>query len=309
MKFKVCFSTLLVAVITVLSIISTGCSTLSEINPFTSHQSEDYNALAYGDDYKDTTRDDHSWVSDSDARSTRRPASISDNGNSSDPQDQSAQDPTNDRVRQRIETNRGLAIDTYAKGDRATRSDFLDNAPNDGSLWSNQIDANYFFTKGKVRAMGDIVSVKMEDPMIRQLADEIKKSLSPAEQEVEMALYLKNSAEAKDNKDVSAYRNIAADDLKTSAAEDVKQKMEKSVRWSQVNLSGVIGVTPNEELRAEIIDRFQNGNYKLRLTKRVMYRGSSKLVSMVAVAPQNDFDDKDLIASGKLYEYKIKVAR
>ena len=157
--------------------------------------------------------------------------------------------------------------------------------------------------------MGDIISVKMEDALVKQFADEIKKRLTPAEQEVEMALYVKNSDAAKNDKDVEAYRNVASDDLKSSEAADVKQKMEKAVRWSQVDLTKAIGMTPNEELRAEIIDRYQNGNYKIRATKRILYRGSSKLVSLVAVAPANDFDEKDLINSGKLYEYKIKVAR
>ena len=107
---------------------------------------------------------------------------------------------------------------------------------------------------------------------------------------------------------MSAYRNVASEDLKTDEAGEVKNRMEKAVRWSQVDLAKVIGFNPNEELRAEIIDRYQNGNYKIRAVKRVLYRGSSKLVSMVGVAPAVDFDEKDLIASGKLYEYKIKVA-
>lgn len=297
-----------------------GCSTF---NPFKNNEPEDLNALTYGDQYRGPSdrgseRSNTSWTSNSnnnfapDYSMDRSTASASPkNSNSSYYQNSNddSLDPTDEGVRQQIEVGRGLAVSNYQRGDRATRNDFYDRSSGDGSLWSNENDANYFFTKGKVRSNGDIISIKMEEPIIRTLAEEIKKSLTPAEQEVEMALYRKNNDQAKDDKDLSAYRNVASDDLRTSEAEEVKKRMEKSVRWSQVDLSTALGVAPNEELRAEIIDRFPNGNYKIRAMKRVLYRGSSKMMSLVAVAPAADFDEKDLINSGKLYEYKIRVAK
>jgi flagellar basal body L-ring protein FlgH len=155
--------------------------------------------------------------------------------------------------------------------------------------------------------VGDIISIKMEEPFVKQVAEEVKKSLTPAEQEVEMALHLRSSEAAKGDKD--GFRTVASDDLKTSEASDMKDRMEKAVRWSQVDLTKAIAVTPNDELRAEVIDKYKNGNFKVRAVKRVLYRGSSKLVSVVGVAPASDFDDRDIINSGKLYEYKINVAR
>ena len=300
----------------VLLTLISGCASL---NPFAKSQPEDLNALTYGNDYDNGRASDGTWSSSSrddsnSAFGSRAPSSAPNAAPAEDKPSyygQDKQDPTDDSVRQDIEKSRGYANSGsgFARGDRATRADFQDNTPNDGSLWANENDSNYFFTKGKVRTNGDIISVKLEDPMIKQFAEEIKKSLTPAEQEVEMAIYRRNDAAAKDDADLKAYRNVASDDLKTSDANDVKTRMEKAVRWSQVDLTKVIGFTPNEELRAEIIDRYANGNFKIRAVKRVLYRGSSKLVSMVGVAPANDFDDKDLIASGKLYEYKIKVAR
>jgi flagellar basal body L-ring protein FlgH len=312
----------LIAAATVLTTVLSGCSTF---NPFAKVQNENYNALAYGEDYARRPDGQTGW-SKSDDQGGRNPAStgLYRTPASSDPTSEQrtsfygtqeegevpgALDPTNPQVRDQIEGNRGRLNPSQARGDRAIRSDFYDNSPKDGSLWAGENDANYFFTKGKVRSLGDIISIKMEEPIIRQLAEEIKKSLTPAEQEVEMALYLKNNDGAKDDKDIQAYRKLASEELKTSEAEDVKNKMEKAVRWSQVDLSKALGLTPNEELRAEVIDRYQNGNYKIRAVKRVMYRGSSKLMSVVAVAPANDFDEKDVINSGKLYEHKIRIAR
>ena len=294
------------------ALLLSACSGLS-LNPFSKEKNEDYNALTYGDDYNQAVKkvegkfDNGKAKVDTETGAARNIASDAKKSfyDTEDPR----LDPTDENVRQQVAVARGQAVAAYRKGDRATRSDFLDDAPNDGSLWSNEQDSNYFYSKDKVRSQGDIISVKLEDALVKQMAEEVKKNLSPAEQEVEMALYVRNSAEAKDDKDIKAYRNVASDELKTSEAADVKNRMEKAVRWSQVDLTKVINVTPNEELRAEVVDRYPNGNYRIKAIKRVMYRGTSKFVSLVGVAPAVDFDDKDQIASGKLYDYKLKVVQ
>ncbi len=299
-----------ILLVPVLSMLSGACAS---INPFKSHRSTDYNAITYGEEGVYGANRQGRWGGANveiprpsvryEAPEARAPAM---SRNLEGPAED-VLDPTEDTVRARIEAKRGQA-QAKIRGDRVTRADFFDNAPSDGSLWATENDGNYFFTKGKVHAVGDIVSVKLEDSMVKQVAEEIKKSLSPAEQEVEMALYLRNTEGAKNDQDLKAYRNVASDDL-NSEAEEVKQRMEKAVRWSQVDLSTAIGLAPAEELRAEIVDRYQNGNFKIRAVKRVLYRGSSKMVSLVGVAPVADFDEKDMINSGKLYEYQIRVTR
>ncbi|MBU6152695.1 MAG: flagellar basal body L-ring protein FlgH [Bdellovibrionales bacterium] len=282
-----------------------GCASL---NPFKAEKAIDYNALTYGDSNPSSENRRGGWgTSTGESRQSRSPAL---NSNRESPaREESILDPAEETVKGRIEAGRGVAPSKFIRGDRATRADFYDNAPSDGSLWANENDGNYFFTKGKVHAIGDIVSVKIDDNFIRQIAEEVKKSLTPAEQEVEMALYLKNTEGARNDEDLKAYRNVASEDLRSTEAEEVKLRMERAVRWSQVDLSKAIGLSPSEELRAEIVDRYQNGNFKIRAVKRVLYRGASKSIALVAVAPVADFDEKDLISSGKLYEYKIRVGR
>ncbi len=288
-----------------------------------SEEPTDYNALTNGIDDGNGRSLGGAWRSRSPeipeasfqhpySGGVRTPAQASEDSTSSrGDSNEERLDPSDEGVRSRIEANRGYARQnrTFALGDRATRNDFYDNAPGDGSLWANGNDANHFFTKGKVRSPGDIVSVKVDDVFVRQIAEEVKKTLTTAEQAVEMALHLKNNELTKDDQDLKAYRNVASDDLRSDEALAVKSRMEKAVRWSQVDLSKAIALNPNEELRAEIIDRFQNGNFKIRAVKRVLYRGHTKLVSLVAVAPAADLDEKDMIQSGKLYEYNIRVAR
>jgi flagellar basal body L-ring protein FlgH len=60
---------------------------------------------------------------------------------------------------------------------------------------------------------------------------------------------------------------------------------------------------------AEIVDRFPNGNYKIMANKRVPYRGSHKWMTMTGVVRSADLDESEKIASGKLYEYRLKVLR
>lgn len=304
-----------------------GCSLLSACGgfPLKPEEQPDYNALTYGNEDGGGRIMGGAWrsrapeipeASNQNPYGAREGRSLATNPNEGEHEsgrerEDDRLDPSDEAVRDRIEAKRGYAPQTrsFSRGDRATRADFLDNAPGDGSLWANGNDANHFFTKGKVRSPGDIVSVKLDETFIRQVAEEVKKTLNPAEQAVELALHLRNNELTKDDQDLKAYRNVASDDLRSEEAQAVKSRMEKAVRWSQVDLSKALAMNPNEEMRAEIIDRFQNGNFKIRATKRVLYRGHSKMVSLVAVAPAADLDDKDMIPSGKLYEYHIRVAR
>ncbi len=278
-----------------------ACSTFKGV---VHSDSEDYNKLTYGNDQSP-------WDVRTPVETPRDQMRDQNRAPSSTINDEAVVelDPVDEETRTRIETSRGFVSNRRPGSERLTRNDFIDQSPGDGSLWTGESDGNYFYSKTKIRAHGDIVSVRAEDDLIRQIGEEIKKTLSPAEQEVEMALYLKNNPAAQGDKDVEAFRKVKDENLNTSAAEDVKERMEKAVRWSQIDLSKAVSVVPNEEFRAEIIDRFKNGNYKIKSVKRVLYRGSSKTVSLVAVAPASDFDDTDSIKSGKLYEYKVRVAR
>ena len=59
----------------------------------------------------------------------------------------------------------------------------------------------------------------------------------------------------------------------------------------------------------EIVERYSNGNYKVRATRRVPYRGTVRNMAMVGIVKNTEISDTDEIGSGKLYEYQIKVYR
>ncbi len=301
----------------VLALMLSACSSI-----FSKRDSDDYNVLTYGD----APGSNAPWGNNQRDSFQRGTFAKSDHNfetpyqrNLASEVEEEAKDPTRPDVREGLEAERGIVSDSKRLGGRTTKKDLWDNKPADGSLWFGQNDVNFFFTKSKARNLGDIVSIKIQDNLIRQVADEMKRSLTPAEQKIEMALLLKGEAPgaiaaAKDGAAAAsvAARGVASvtqEDLQDSAAEDELSKIQKAVKWSQVDLSKEISLKPDEEVRAEVIDRYPNGNFKLRATRSIFFRGRQKLVSIVGIAPATDFDDQDQIPSGKLYEYQVRLNR
>ena len=75
----------------------------------------------------------------------------------------------------------------YKNGSRATAADFIDDSQNEGSLWGSDGQTNYYFTKNKIRGPGDIVTVSLEPAMIKDITQEVKRTLTPRERDYEIA--------------------------------------------------------------------------------------------------------------------------
>ena len=75
----------------------------------------------------------------------------------------------------------------YKNGSRATRADFVDESQNEGSLWASDGQTNYYFTKNKIRGIGDILTINVEPDLVRDITTEARRTLSPKEREYELA--------------------------------------------------------------------------------------------------------------------------
>ena len=64
---------------------------------------------------------------------------------------------------------------------RVTAEDFRDNSPTEGSLWASTGQTNYYFTQNRIRSVGDIITITLEDPFIRDIKTEVKRTLSEDE--------------------------------------------------------------------------------------------------------------------------------
>ena len=205
----------------------------------------------------------------------------------------------------------------YKNGKRATRADFVDENSNESSLWASDGQTNYFFTKNKVRSVGDILSVTIEAELLRDMGVEIARNLSEEDREVELELAQERLRQQS--------QGAGTDQLQTSAAAPGKvegqgynsqtsgsKKDEAEVRkatLADVDLSRALGVKAGDTVMAEIVERFQNGNYKIRGIKKVPYRNGTRTVSLVAIVRGPDISDEDVIPSGKLYEYRLDSTR
>jgi flagellar L-ring protein precursor FlgH len=214
----------------------------------------------------------------------------------------------------------------YRNGNRATAADFVDDSQNEGSLWASDGQTNYYFTKNKIRGVGDIISIKMEGGLIKDLGSEIKRTLTPNEKNAEIALA----------QDRIRQKALGASDGTTTAANgaggpggpagagapgapaptDNSRAPASATGGYPEATAADIDVTKSLEVKdgdlvmAEIVERYPNGNYKIRGTKRIQYKtGTPRLMTLMAVARGTDIGEDDVINSGKLYEYQLEAFR
>lgn len=216
----------------------------------------------------------------------------------------------------------------YKNGGRATRKDFQDDS-GEGSLWADGGQANYYFSKNKVRGVGDIITLKTEPDLVRTVAAETKARLTDEERETEVDMIrtqtkakrdqIKTSSAAPQNPLETPSRAVASADGQdaTGAAKDAKSAMSDEVSigddeepgFQHVNLVNAINLKPGDPMMAEIIERYPNGNYKVRASKQILYRNSKRNVKVLGIVKPGDIGDDDTVASSKLYEYRTQVYR
>jgi flagellar L-ring protein precursor FlgH len=207
----------------------------------------------------------------------------------------------------------------YKNGLRATRADFVDDSQNEGSLWASDGQTNYYFTKNKIRGVGDILSVKVEPSFIRDIGAEIQRTLSPNEKDVELQAAQDRlngpaqSAGAQAAANGAAAPGAGAPSQPTSPNGPAPASVSAPVVAAtdkDIDVSKAIEVKDGDPIMAEIVERYPNGNYKIRGTKKVLYKnGTPRLITLTGVAKGSDIGEDDSIGSGKLYEYRLEAFR
>lgn len=209
----------------------------------------------------------------------------------------------------------------YRNGNRATAADFVDDSQNEGSLWASDGQTNYYFTKNKIRGVGDIISIKMEGGLIKDLGAEVKRTLTPKEKDAELALAQDRirqkamgipdaTATAANTPPGGAAPGAPAAPTDNRAPASVNDRNLLEATPADIDVTKSLEVKDGDLIMAEIVERYPNGNYKIRGTKRVQYKtGTPRLMTLVAVARGTDIGEDDVINSGKLYEYQLEAFR
>jgi hypothetical protein len=162
--------------------------------------------------------------------------------------------------------------------------------------------------------VGDILSVNLEDAIVRDVGLEIRRTLTVREREVELALAKERAkirlAEEESKKAGSGERKPAVEEKKGPYSASTPEEKDIPVSLADVDMSKTLELKAGETMMAEIVERYSNGNYRIRGTKRVPYRyGPPRLVTIMAVAKGGDISEEDVITSGKLYEYRVEAVR
>ena len=252
-----------------------------------------------------------SWVSADDAASNRRDGM---RGQGQDEEPNADTDPVMDPAVRR----------QYKNGARATRADFVDESQNEGSLWASDGQTNYYFTKNKIRGVGDILTINVEADLVRDIGLESRRTLTPREREYEM-MAAQERLRAKalglpspdgDGKDQVA--SSAAAPARTPAAAPAPgatpgappEVEVPTATVTDVDVGKSLAIKTGDTMMAEIVERYPNGNYKIRATKRIPYKGGPpRIVTLVGVVKGSDIAEDDTVGSGKLYEYRVAAAR
>lgn len=98
----------------------------------------------------------------------------------------------------------------------------------------------------------------------------------------------------------------------TQITEDEKTDEDLGIRqatFADIDIKSQLGIQEGDVLVGEIVERYPNGNYKVRATKKIPFKGSSRFISLVGIARAADIADDDTVSAGKLYEYRIKAFR
>lgn len=213
----------------------------------------------------------------------------------------------------------------YKNGPRASRADFIDDEgpAQAGSLWGSDGQTNYYFTKNKIRGVGDIITVKIETDLVKDTAAEVVRTLNERERENEIDFAQKridgkNAPSTTDKKDQVSTAAAAPARVGTAApaTKDAKSEVKadedgekREAGYADIDVSSAVDIKDGDLMMAEILERYPNGNYKIRGVKKVRYRNSTRLLNLVGVIRSVDIADDDTIPSSKMYEYRLEVLR
>lgn len=206
----------------------------------------------------------------------------------------------------------------YKNGMRATRADFVDDAKDDGSLWTSDGQTNYYLTKNKINTVGDILTVTSDEAMAKDIAAELKRTLSPEERDIEIEIAQEKLRRRAMGLPEEAAAGAGADQVASTAASanrapaniDKEKPVDvPTATWADVDLKNAIEFKAGDTFMAEVVERYPNGNYKIRGVKRVRYRNGYRMVNLTAIAKNADITDDQTIPAGKLYEYRLEALR
>lgn len=217
----------------------------------------------------------------------RRPPKLSDYDYYKDPANRFVPPPPANARDAAASEIAGTPVDlsgTRAKRMRVTAAEFMtENYKNENSLWSEDGQTNYLFARNKLKAPGDLVTVIIEDQLRKEMVDNVKQLLPPEyrDQEIRVAGLTKEKPDAD-----RAVAGQGAAEQQTAEAGDSK---------------------PEDLLTAEVLERYPNGNVRLRGIKRVPFKRQVRNIEVVAIVKGGDISEQDIVKSSRFFDQHVEL--
>jgi len=163
---------------------------------------------------------------------------------------------------------------------RYKANDLIDHQ-NGGSLWGSpaQSNDNYLFTSNNHKSNGDIILIKVEEEMKKEITAELKRAFpSPT-----MAPHLKKNPKA----------TQAAGPTPASNGDEENEKAE----------------VVYDRISSVVVEEINKDHLLLRGRKNVLYKNRKRVVEIQALISRRDIASDDTLLSNRIIENNISVIR
>lgn len=181
-----------------------------------------------------------------------------------------------------------------AKSGRVTKNNFYnDSAKNENSLWSEEGQNNYLFSQNKLKVPGDLVTIFIEEDLRRDMVNEVKQVLPPEyrSEDIEVPGLTKEKAQGA----AGAGTSVAPPTAVTGPNGQPGQEQKP--------------LDPTDMMTAEVLERFPNGNLRIRGVKRIPFKTQTRNLEVLAIVKGADVDEKDVVKSSRFFEHRVEMYR
>lgn len=203
----------------------------------------------------------------------------------------------------------GYAVDRqYKKMTKSKMEEESDLGSSAGSMWMMDGQTSYLFAQNKTRKEGDIMNIKMEGAVLKQVdmkVSVIKKLLKQLEdQEKEAELQKKLAMEAelakKEGREPAAVTEKAGVQLPPPITGANPTNPQAAAKEEKNDLSEV------GQVQVKIAERLPDGNYKIKGTQPFMIGKREFKVILAGIIRPEDYNDEG-VSSNKILDPQMDV--
>lgn len=171
-----------------------------------------------------------------------------------------------------------------AKNLRVKAENFwAESVKNENSLWNGEGQSNHLFAQNKLKMPGDLVTISIEDALRKDMVNSVRKLLPPEHRDADIRVPGLTKDTTADQRAPAGAQTPAAPAAAASTYDDL--------------------------LTAEVLERYPNGNVRIRGIKRVPFKRQVRNIEVLAIVRGADIDEADTVKSSKFFEHRVELYR